>query len=112
MMENINKVLSEIGVSKVRLAKYLGVSRQMLYNYISLPTLAEWPKEKSVKLLSLLNVSSEEELSKLEVTGEYILDVESRLNEGVTNSADKEVLADLRGLNKKEQEILSDIINL
>lgn len=112
MMENINKVLSEIGVSKVRLAKYLGVSRQMLYNYISLPTLAEWPKEKSVKLLSLLNVSSEEELSKLEVTGEYILDVESRLNEGVKNSADKEVLADLRGFNKKEQEILSDIINL
>ena len=112
MMGNLNKVLSEIGVSKVRLAKYLGVSRQMLYNYISLPSLSEWPKEKSVKLLGLLNVNSEEELEEIEVTGEYILDVESRLNEGVKNTVEKEVLADLRGFNKKEQEVLTDIINL
>ena len=112
MMKSLNTILTELGISKVRLAKYLGVSRQMLYNYLALQTLTEWPKEKSVKLLSLLNISSEEDIEKIEVTGEYIMDVEARLNEGVKNTADKEVLADLKGFNKKEQEILSDIINL
>ena len=32
-MSKLNEVLNELGISKVRLAKYLGVSRQMLYNY-------------------------------------------------------------------------------
>lgn len=111
-MKSINKVISEIGVSKVRLAKYLGVSRQMLYNYISLPSLSEWPKEKSLKLLSLLNINSEEELDSIEVTGDYILDVESRLKEGVKVYSDNVVISDLKGFNKKEQVILSDIMNL
>ena len=35
-MSKISNVLTELGVSKVRLAKYLGVSRQMLYNYLAL----------------------------------------------------------------------------
>lgn len=111
-MRNLNTVLIELGISKVRLAKYLGVSRQMLYNYLALNSLSEWPKEKAVKLLSLLNISSEEEITKIEVTGEYIIDVETRLNEGVKNTTDKEILTDLKGFNKKEQEILSDIVNL
>lgn len=111
-MENLNTILTELGISKVRLSKYLGVSRQMLYNYLALKSLDEWPKEKAVKLLSLLNISNEEEIKEIEVTGEYIMNVESRLNEGVKNTADKEILADLKGFNKKEQEILSDIINL
>lgn len=112
-MDILNEKLTELGISKVRLAKYLGVSRQMLYNYLALESLKQWPKEKSVKLLSLLNITKEEELISLEITGEYIIDVENRLNEGVKISSNtKEVLADLKGFNKKEQEILSDIINL
>lgn len=111
-MKELNKLLVELGISKVRLAKYLGVSRQMLYNYLALNTLNDWPKEKTVKLLSLLNITKEEEIEKIEVTGEYIIEVESRLNEGVKDSVNKEVLADLKGFNKKEQELLSDIINL
>ena len=43
MNDKLNNVLGELGISKVRLAKYLGVSRQMLYNYLSLETLKEWP---------------------------------------------------------------------
>ena len=35
-MEQLNKLLQELGISKVRLAKYLGVSRQMVYNYLEL----------------------------------------------------------------------------
>ena len=37
-MSKVSDTLSKIGVSKVRLAKYLGVSRQMLYNYLSYST--------------------------------------------------------------------------
>lgn len=112
-MENLSNKLAELGISKVRLAKYLGVSRQMLYNYLAFDSLEQWPKEKAVRLLSLLSISSESDIDNLEITGEYIIDVENRLNEGVKLSSNtREVLADLKGFNRKEQEILSDIINL
>ena len=39
-MEKLNNLLNELGVSKVRLAKYLGVSRQMIYNYLELDELS------------------------------------------------------------------------
>ena len=32
-VEKINVILKEANISKVNLAKYLGVSRQMVYNY-------------------------------------------------------------------------------
>lgn len=111
-MKELNVVLTELGISKVRLAKYLGVSRQMLYNYLGIYDINNWPKEKAAKLLSLLNIENIDSLKDLKITGEYIIDVESRLNEGVKDSSSKEVLADLKGFNKKEQELLSDIINL
>ena len=111
-MKDLNNVLTELGISKVRLAKYLGVSRQMLYNYLAIDDLNNWPKEKAAKLLSLLNIEQISELNDIKITGEYIMDVENRLNEGVKDSSNKEVLADLKGFNKKEQELLSDIINL
>ncbi len=111
-MKDLNNVLTELGISKVRLAKYLGVSRQMLYNYLAIDDLNNWPKEKAAKLLSLLNIEQIGELNDIKITGEYIMDVENRLNEGVKDSSNKEVLADLKGFNKKEQELLSDIINL
>ena len=111
-MKELNTVLTELGISKVRLAKYLGVSRQMLYNYLGINDINNWPKEKAAKLLSLLNIENIDDLSKIKITGEYIIDVENRLNEGVKDSSSKEVIADLKGFNKKEQELLSDIINL
>ncbi|MDD5888877.1 MAG: hypothetical protein PUC82_05280 [bacterium] len=111
-MKELNKVLTELGISKVRLAKYLGVSRQMLYNYLAIDDINNWPKEKAAKLLSLLNIENIEELSSLKINGEYIIEVESRLNEGVKDSSNKEIIADLKGFNKKEQELLSDIITL
>ena len=112
MMQELNKVLTELGVSKVRLAKYLGVSRQMLYNYLAIDDMNKWPKEKSAKLLSLLNIDSIDELKDLKITGEYIIEIEKKLNEGVKSSTSKELLADLKGFNKKEQELLADIISL
>ena len=111
-MKELNVVLTELGISKVRLAKYLGVSRQMLYNYLAIEDINNWPKEKAAKLLSLLNIERKEDLSSLKITGEYIIEVENRLNEGVKDSSNKDIIADLKGFNKKEQELLSDIINL
>lgn len=111
-MQDLNKILSELGISKVRLAKYLGVSRQMLYNYLGEASINDWPKEKIMKLLCLLGIKNVDELASITVDGEYIIAVEGRLNEGVKDTSTREVLADLKGFNKKEQEILSDIINL
>ncbi len=111
-MENLNNVLNELGISKVRLAKYLGVSRQMLYNYLAMNGLNEWPKEKSTRLMGLLNIQEEKGLNSLKIDNTYIIEVEGRLNDGVKDSSDKEILADLKGFNKKEQELLTDIINL
>ena len=111
-MTNLNNLLLELGISKVRLAKYLGVSRQMLYNYLAMDSLSLWPKEKEVKLLSLLNIENEDDINNITIDGDYIIEVENRLNDGVKDSSNREVLADLKGFNKKEQELLSDIINL
>ena len=111
-MKELNVVLTELGISKVRLAKYLGVSRQMLYNYLAIDNISNWPKEKAAKLLSLLNIEKIEDLSSLKINGEYIIEVENRLNEGVKDTSSKDIIADLKGFNKKEQELLSDIINI
>ena len=111
-MNKLNDILNELGISKVRLAKYLGVSRQMLYNYLSMASIKDWPKEKSTRLMGLLNIKTEEELQILAIDSNYIMEVEGRLNDGVKDSLDKEVLTDLKGFSKKEQELLADIINL
>ena len=111
-MKKLNDILNELGISKVRLAKYLGVSRQMLYNYLAMDSLKKWPKEKSTKLFGLLNIKSEEEMDRLIIDSNYIMEVENRLNDGVKDSSNREILADLKNFNKKEQELLSDIINL
>ena len=56
-MEKLNNILSELGVSKVKLAKYLGVSRQMVYNYLELDDLNKWPKEKKILLTKKANMT-------------------------------------------------------
>mgnify|MGYP004472211361 FL=1 len=111
-MQNLKKIFSEVGISKVRLAKYLGVSRQMLYNYLAEENLENWPKEKAMKVLCLLGVKEVKDLDSIKIDGEYIIQVENRLNDGVKDSSEKYNLAELKGLNKKEQELLTDLIQL
>ena len=41
-------LLHELGISKVKLSKFLGVSRQMIYNYLELGDINKWPKDKKV----------------------------------------------------------------
>ena len=80
-MDKLNNLLQELGVSKVRLSKYLGVSRQMVYNYLVLDSLDKWPKEKKILLLQLLDLKegTNEEIGKIKVDTEYLMAVEKRV---------------------------------
>lgn len=111
-MSKINNVLSELGISKVRLAKYLGVSRQMLYNYLACEKLEDWPSEKATRLMQLLEVKTEKELNDLVIDGDYIIKIDTKLNEGVKVALSNNNLGDLKGFNRKEVEILTDLTTL
>ena len=110
-MDKLNDLLQELGVSKVRLSKYLGVSRQMVYNYLILDSLDKWPKEKKILLLQLLDLKegTNEELNNIKVDTEYLMNVEKRLNIGVKTGQDLDSFLDLKGLSKDEKTLLNDI---
>ncbi len=113
-MKRLNELLQELGISKVRLAKYLGVSRQMVYNYLELDDLNKWPKEKKLLLFKLLDIDdgSDETLSKVKVSTDYLMSVENRLNQGVKSASDLDSYFDLKGLEKEDQTLLADITYL
>ena len=113
-MEELNNLLQELGISKVKLAKYLGVSRQMVYNYLTLDNLEKWPKEKKLLLLQLLDItdSSNEALKKINVTTEYMLEVEKRLNTNIKKEDNLDSSFDLTGLTKDNKLLLADIVYL
>ena len=110
VMDKLNDLLQELGVSKVRLSKYLGVSRQMVYNYLVLDSLDKWPKEKKL-LLQLLNLKegSNEEIENIKIDTEYLMNVEKRLNLGMKNGSDLDNFLDLKGLDKDSRSLLNDI---
>lgn len=111
-MEFINKIINESGISKVSIARYLGVSRQMLYNYLAFKNISDLPKDKLNKLLVLFGAENEAELKKIKINEEYINNLERKINEGILDANNKDILNDLKGLNKKEQELISNIFNL
>ena len=113
-MSKLNELLQELGVSKVRLAKYLGVSRQMVYNYLELNDINKWPKEKKILLFKLLNIDDgdDDTIAAINVTTEYLMEVENRLNQGVKSASDLDSYFDLKGLEKEEQDLLMDITYL
>lgn len=113
-MRTLSDLFQELGISKVRLAKYLGVSRQMVYNYLELDDINKWPKEKKLLLLKLLDIEdgTEDAVSSIKVTTDYLMAVESRLNQGVKLTSDLDTHFDFKGLNKDSQVLLSDITYL
>lgn len=112
-MKNVNNLLKELGVSKVKLAKYLGVSRQMVYNYLEMDSIDEWPKDKKTKLLLLFGIQNIDEIGNIKPTNEYMVRVEKLLNENESDSNFKEGIdTNLRGLSKKNQKIVCDIVSL
>ena len=111
-MRKLNELFQELGISKVRLAKYLGVSRQMVYNYLELEDVNKWPKEKKILLFKLLDVSDAKEIDDIEVTTDYLMNVESRFSQSIKSTSEMENGLDLKGLNKEAQVLLSDITYL
>ena len=115
-MQKLNILLHELGISKVKLAKFLGVSRQMVYNYLELDDIDKWPKDKKVLLLNLLGIKSSSEIDKIKVDTDYIMDVEARLasvietsNKSSLNASDNKLA---NNLGKKQKEIFLNIVNL
>ena len=104
-MEKLDSLLKELGISKVKLAKFLGVSRQMIYNYLELDDINKWPKDKKVLLLNLLGVKTPEEINDIKVDTDYLSEVEVRLNsicnDNDTASNIESANSILSGLNKK-----------
>lgn len=113
-MNKLNELLQELGLSKVKLAKYLGVSRQMVYNYLVLDSLDKWPKEKKVLLLQLLDIkdANDETLENIVVDTEYLMGVEKRLNSALKSSNSIDSFIDLNGLTKENKALLNSFIFL
>lgn len=112
-MGRLNEILHELGISKVKLAKFLGVSRQMIYNYLELDSINKWPKDKKVLLLNLLGVKSVEDIDKIKVDTDYILSVEAKMNTMIKNDDDSNCSPSIimdKKLSKKKQELLENIM--
>ena len=112
-MKDVNNLLKELGISKVKLAKYLGVSRQMVYNYLEMKSIDEWPKDKKTKLFILFDVENINEVKNIKPSNEYMIRVEKLLLDSDNEDNSREgMTADLKGLNKKNQKVLYDSITL
>ena len=114
VVEKINLILKKANISKVNLAKYLGVSRQMVYNYLDSTDLSKLPNEKCQLLFELLNVKSADEILALEINKEYLQTVGSRIFEEIELINDitlmsKNVLLENKG---REGEALATVTYL
>ena len=114
IVNKINQILKEANVSKVNLSKYLGVSRQMVYNYMDSDDLSKFPKEKCKLLFDLLGVSSKEDILKIEINDDYIKEVSNKIfNNDKNSTSDKSskqtLTIDLSGIKKEEANIITDI---
>ena len=53
VVEKVNLILKKANISKVNLSKYLGVSRQMVYNYFDGDDLSKLPRSVNYYLIYL-----------------------------------------------------------
>ena len=110
-MTKLNDILSEIGISKVKLAKYLGVSRQMVYNYLDMDDVNLWPLEKKMKLFNLLQIKSADEINDIQITNDFIKHANNLINDNNSIIVEKGNIS-FDGLDAKDQSILNDIVFL
>ena len=111
-VEKINLILKKTNISKVNLAKYLGVSRQMVYNYLDSDDLNKMPAEKCQALFKLLEVKSCEEIVSKELTDEYLQNVSNKIFSYKKPSVKKDEIIELSGFKKEEQVLISDFVFL
>lgn len=115
MKTKLADLLHELGISKVKLAKFLGVSRQMIYNYLELDDINKWPKDKKVLLFNLLGVKNPEDIDKIKVDTDYITEVELKLNSLCDNKKEESSGVGseiLNGISPKNHELFVGIMDL
>lgn len=111
-MDKLNEILQEVGISKVKLSKYLGVSRQMIYNYLEMNDISKWPKDKKMKLFNLLDIKEASEIDNIVVDTEFINKVDAVLNNDGSACVTHSEFIEFKDLKPREQELLNDIIFL
>lgn len=110
VVEKINLILKKANISKVNLAKYLGVSRQMVYNYFDGSDLSKLPNEKCQMLFELLNVKNTDEILALDITKDYLQCVGNKIVDSKREESKKEKnTVDFSGLKKEEIELINNI---
>lgn len=110
VVEKINLILKKANISKVNLAGYLGVSRQMVYNYLDGKDLSKLPNEKCQLLFDLLDVNSAEEIMNIEIDNDYLQNVGSKIFDVKKKAPKKEQVIELNGLKKEELNLINDIV--
>lgn len=110
VVEKINLILKKANISKVNLAGYLGVSRQMVYNYLDGKDLTKIPNEKCQLIFELLDVNSTDEILNIEINNDYLQSVGSKIFDVKKKTPKKEQLIELAGLKKEEMNIINDIV--
>lgn len=113
-MSKISELLQELGISKVKLAKYLGVSRQMVYNYLELDSVNKWPKEKKILLFKLLDINDGDDktINNIKITTDYLMEVENRLTSGVKSTPGFDNYFNLNDLKAEQQNLVTSITYL
>ena len=109
-VEKINLILKKTNISKVNLAKYLGVSRQMVYNYLDSDDLNKMPAEKCQLLFRLLEVKSCDEILEKELTDTYLQSVSSKIFSYKKVPSKRDEIIELSGLKKEEQDLIGEIV--
>ena len=116
MNAKLNDLLHELGISKVKLAKILGVSRQMIYNYLELDDLNKWPKDKKVLLSNILGIKKVDEINNIKITTEYVAEVEKRIKDICGDKSEEEKSSAsnsiLKGISDRNQELFLGVIDL
>lgn len=100
VVEKVNQILKQANISKVNLAKYLGVSRQMIYNYFDGEDLSKLPNDKCQLLYELLDVKSSEEILDLKVDSDYLQKVSNKM------------FSILRRIHLKKKKLLSFLVSI
>ncbi len=116
-MDRLNEILNELGITKVKLAEILGVSRQMVYNYLNEEDMYKWPKDKRLIILNLLDIKTPEEIDNIVVDTDYIVEVDNRIEELNNRNffSNKLIINNddniFNGVGKKQSEIMYNIID-
>lgn len=110
VVEKINLILKKANISKVNLAKYLGVSRQMVYNYLDGNDLSKLPNEKCQLLFELLDVNNANEILDININNDYLQKVGNKIFASKKTTVKKEEVIELNGLKKEEATLISDIV--